>query len=96
MTVTLGVIEVGAALVTLLAGLFYHAQAISRWRAQIESQVAFLIDEDKRIHDRIEGHNEKVLNKLDGIASDLKKLELRAAHEDGQKEAAKAIQEGTR
>ena len=96
MTVTLGVIELALGVAALLAGLIVHAQAISRWRAQIEQQVKFLIEEDKRLHGRIESHNTRVLDKLDLIAADLKNVELWCASERGRQAAEHAATDQAR
>ena len=83
MQVTLGALEVVAALCVAVMTLWMYSSRITTWRAEINQKVKFLIDEDRLLHKRIEDRDEKMISKLDDIADNLKKLELRDAHRAG-------------
>lgn len=83
MNLTLGIIEVVSVVIGVIFVAVGHVVTISRWRAEIDERVKFLIDEDKILHSRIEKRDEKIMAKLAAISECVHKLELRAAHTDG-------------
>ena len=86
MNLTLGIIEVVSVVIGIIFVAIGHVVTISRWRAEVDQRVKFLIDEDKILHGRIEKRDEQIMAKLDAISGCVHKLELRAAHLDGMHE----------